>query len=105
MRDYYKKNREKWNSYTREYRRKGREKIKALIGDKCIFCGKKEIYFHEIYNKKHSRHNKYILKHIEDFIPLCDTCHQGVHFLMRIFGLTWDDIRTLGTYKLYSFSE
>jgi len=77
------------------------KKLKELIGDRCILCGKtpqtnQGFAFHEIYGEKHpysgSSRLKYILEHPEDFVPLCRKCHTGVHFCMKFLGLTWNDL-------------
>lgn len=74
------------NKQSREYDEKLRGELLAILGDKCFLCGRKVgrgrlgICFHEKHGKPHNYTNfKYILEHIEDFIPLCRSCHFTLH--------------------------
>lgn len=82
------------NNHRKEYNsrrlRKNREmwgKIILILGDKCVGCGKqvkkRRISFHEIYGKSHKENPYYVLKHIEDFLPLCSHCHSSLHTVAR----------------------
>jgi len=105
---WMKKNREYYNESQREWRKNNKDKIdlyyqnrrntqrKLLldsIGNKCVICGfeesegKGKLHFHEKYGKEHP-YNKgiYILKHKEDFVPLCYRCHNFIHILIRNNG-------------------
>lgn len=87
------KNREKWNRERRRYRKE----VAKILGKVCVICkGKwkysKRIEYHEIYGRKHPTTGKYILKHIEDFVPLCGHCHKHVHWCMEYLGLSWNQI-------------
>ena len=77
-------------------REKLKEEMKHAFGESCIFCNrltKGHIRnIHEIHGKMHTMSRPYILAHKEDFRTLCSTCHHGVHWLMRVFGLTWEEI-------------
>jgi len=78
--------RENYNKYRLQQYHKVREKIEGLLGNTCSICGYKpkkgqrRLQSHEIHGKKHESSVYYILSHIEDFVPLCKTCHQTVHF-------------------------
>ena len=67
----------------RKWKQHKREMIKEKLGTTCIICGKKpnRISYHEIHGKPHdSKSITYILKHLEDFVPLCGRCHIAIHF-------------------------
>lgn len=97
-------NREKWNAYKRRRNRELRNKVIKAIGNRCVFCGVEDKYidtgkrligylhFHEIHGKEHDIHMEYILKHTEDFAPLCPRCHRGVHWCTKYLLMTWDEI-------------
>jgi len=110
---YYQENKEKLKEYARKYRkspqgkemlrkyfRKRRKKLKQKLieklGTNCAFCGKKldfkenkfgrpKFVFHEIHGKPHTCRYGYVLKHIEDFVPLCWKCHRTIHWLGKNF--------------------
>jgi predicted HNH restriction endonuclease len=79
-----------------EYDREQRRKVKEVFGQACCLCKEipKKIKLHEKSGNTHSSGRGYILKHAEDFVPLCFPCHQMVHGLMR-FGFRWEDIYLL----------
>lgn len=86
----YQRNKQK-RKKTRIERRK---RIKELLGAKCFFCSHEDTHIecHEIYGKKHPSTGKYILDHLDDFIPLCNWCHSAVHWCMKYLGLSWNQI-------------
>jgi len=63
--------------------KKGRNKVKAIIGDKCIICNSiKRLCFHEIHGIPHKSTNYQIyLKNPQNFIPLCYYHHKIIHAL------------------------
>lgn len=69
-------------------------KIDELLGRKCFICNREvlRIHRHEINGEKHSSDPLYILEHINDFCPLCSTCHQTVHRCMKYLHLTWIEL-------------
>jgi len=83
--------RKKYNIARLKKSKKTWQKIMDITGDKCIACGKQKpipqylsgqkrrISFHEIHGKKHKDNPWYILKHLEDFVPLCQSCHTSLH--------------------------
>lgn len=104
MKDYYKRNPDKWKSRSVsmiEYQKKRDERIRkelfALIGKICILCNSnpQKIIYHEIHGKPHDTHPYYILKHYQDFVPLCHKCHRTIHhylFLIKINESKWNDL-------------
>lgn len=92
-RAYYKRTRETRLQYRRDYTKRLKEKIQTLLGNKCVVCGKTEkLVAHEIHGKPHAKRVHYILNHIEDFVLVCYSCHNGIHFCMKHLGLTLEQI-------------
>jgi len=100
----------KWLERQRRYRKKQwlkeKQALDKLAGDVCSLCGieykhqskrRRFINLHNIHNKKHSKKLAYMLEHKEEFVPLCRLCHDTVHRMNQLFGLTWDDILLLKT--------
>jgi hypothetical protein len=75
-------------SYLRRIKRKAQ--IEKILGNKCLVCGNntRKIHYHEIHGKPHTYNGvyiyAYIIKHLEDFIPLCCRCHNVVHYLLNL---------------------
>jgi hypothetical protein len=90
----YQNHREYYIKYARKHRKENRERAKALVGNKCIFCNATEkIVLHEIHGKPHpykdtASHYRYIQTHISDFIPMCRKCHVNLHNIIRQFPKT-----------------
>ena len=76
----YLKEKKEW--YTK-YRVETKKQVVSILGIKCSICEKstKKILFHEIHFKKHQINYPFILKHLEDFIPICYKCHLVLHGL------------------------
>jgi len=96
-RRHYQKNRASILEKRKKRRQELKEEMERTFGTSCIFCnrvkkGRIRIHLHEIHGKKHTPSRSYILAHKEEFRALCTTCHHGVHWLMRVFGLTWEEI-------------
>lgn len=78
----------KWYSKHKEevkQRRKERiEKLKIIIGSKCVICGKepKRIIFHEIHGKEHpcTENYQYVFENAKDFVSICQICHRALHY-------------------------
>jgi len=83
--DYYWKNKDRILIRERKRHKEKREKLrklaKQIIGDRCIICNRipRKILFHEIHSKKHQSGYHFILQHPEDFVPMCTSCHRGLH--------------------------
>lgn len=62
-----------------------KEKIIEKIGNSCCICNKepKRLVFHEIHGNPHPYQMNYILEHIEDFIPMCNGCHNRFHWYLN----------------------
>ena len=97
---YYRENKEKHKVRNRDYYRhhkkesrergrrnywKAKAKVIKLLGSCCVLCASEEnVLYHEIYGRDHYKSPWYILKHIEDFIPICVNCHNAIHHLSKI---------------------
>jgi len=82
--------------YPRNWRKQQKLKILSVLGNKCILCGRSQsILFHDKSFINHYHTDGYVLAHINDFVVLCKRCHTMVHFLNRIFGLSWNEILSL----------
>lgn len=84
--------------------KKMRQKIIDLLGYRCALCGKdcrgyegrsaNGLQFHEKNHKPHPSCDWwYILKHLNDFIPLCHRCHMIVSQMKAVFGITFDELK------------
>jgi len=93
------------NQTVRKNQRKVREKVMKVVGHACRLCGKdgrehdgrsvNGVQFHERHYKPHPQSASalwYILKHPEDFIPLCIKCHTVVEYLHDVFGVSIEEI-------------
>jgi len=60
-----------------------RKKVEQTLGYKCEtcdrICDRKIIVYHEIHGISHGSNPHYILNHLEDFVPLCRSCHLWIH--------------------------
>lgn len=105
QREYYRENRGELLKRQREYQKKNAKKIERrrlqrkkklidrlleVIGKECYTCGSTELIgFHEIHGNSHPpRRNikaffDYLMKHKEDFVPLCGKCHTIIHRIAR----------------------
>lgn len=91
-RPYFKK-------YMRRRSAKARAKLLKILGETCVICGgipvnkkRSNLCFHNIHFRNHRLDPSYVLKHIEEFVSTCSKCHNGVHFLHDVFGMSWEDI-------------
>lgn len=115
-RRYYAKNREKRLAQVKAYCKRNRAKISArekafekasklkvaqFFGSKCTLCsydGGEElkcIVMHEVHGQKHHCGYRHVWKYKENFSPLCFKCHNMVHRMMVVFGMTWEQILAL----------
>ena len=85
QKDYYRKNKSKRLDDNRSWDKRLREKLLVEIGSICVVCGRKEhIQFHDTKLRDHSNLSKtFILKHKEDFLPMCVICHRVFHYFLR----------------------
>ena len=87
-----------------EYQRKRRQTLKdaraRIFGTKCYACHseknpiEKSLHLHLKDGTEHDRNLFRSLKRLEslypdDWVPLCDRCHLGIHMLMKAFGVDW----------------
>lgn len=87
---YRDKNRKLTNAYADKYYERDKKKLIEFLGSNCIFCGsKKRVCYHQIYGKRHIDNKYYILRHKENFVPLCFNCHTSLHRLSKIENINW----------------
>lgn len=93
-RSYRNRHREQLHARQRRLREKQKGLVQKLLGSECLICGSEEkIKYHEISGKAHQVTWSYILKHLQDFAPLCWDCHG---FLHRKYGIVnWDRLKDL----------
>jgi len=83
---------------TKRHRIKIKNEMEKLLGSQCMICkSKQSLMAHEIYGSSHNGHNSGMLfadalDRPQDFIRLCYSCHKGVHWVMKWFNMSWDDI-------------
>lgn len=115
-RRYYQEHREEKRKYSREHYQKHEEEYKKrrkrsykkqrekrsqavlLLGSKCFFCKHedKRLIFHKKDGQSHKKPTYYlVLKNPNDFVLLCLPCHQGVHWIMKYLGMSWERIYAL----------
>jgi hypothetical protein len=78
-------------------RNKRKAKLDKLIGSDCIICNStRSLVTHEIYGIPHNGNGRdlYVdaFERPQDFVRLCYSCHKGVHWVMKWFNMTWDEI-------------
>lgn len=90
----YQKRKEYCVRLNRERDRELYDELDIRLGKICKICSRERqrIYRHEIHGKSHSGDPRYILAHIEDFIPLCSTCHQRLHWAMKYLHYVYNSL-------------
>ena len=77
------------------------EIIGNLIGFKCALCESEYEDTHKMvcHRKDGTPHNcnggncvKDVIKEPKEFVRLCRYCHNGAHWMMKTFKMSWDDI-------------
>lgn len=62
-----------------------KKRVEKILGINCIICDSPKRYYHEIRGKPHKNNNyRYIMEHIEDFVPICYTCHRCLHYILNL---------------------
>jgi hypothetical protein len=97
---YYYAHKGEVSAYQKEKFRKKRIVTYQKLGGRCAVCGKRHemsqlrsFNFHEIHGNGHAESPYAVYKNSENFVILCSgTCHRHVHFAMKWFGMTWNEI-------------
>ena len=90
----------------REYQRNRRKTLKEIrveiFGNKCYACqtentSKKSLHLHRKGGTEHDRNLFRSLKKLkslkpDEWAPLCDRCHLGVHMLMNVYVYDWTKV-------------
>lgn len=101
VKKYSKLNRKEISKRENAFEKKSKLKVVELFGSKCTLCsydGGKElkcIVMHEIHGNKHHHGYRHVWKYKENFGSLCFKCHNMVHHMMVVFGMTWEQILAL----------
>jgi len=77
-----------------------REELNKIFERKCFICGntgnnrwgRGELPLHEIHGKKHQSNPNYMIKHKENFVPLCWKCHKVIHRLAELTDMEIEEI-------------
>jgi len=88
----------------RETQKKLRELRESIFGTTCEICGidakimKKILCIHRIDGEEHAEDalwRTYYLRKLnrDEWAPLCISCHRGVHWLMKWYNWSWEDVR------------
>ena len=107
---YFIFDRERWRKYKKDWKKKNPEKYRARtarhnkklsklydelreqFGNKCdlLGCCNKRLEFHERNGNEHPLNSIYIRDHIQDFVLLCQSCHEATHWAMEKLGWDYD---------------
>lgn len=93
--EYYQENKKRIKLREKRKRKLDRRRALKLLGGKCFICGKtKELSFHKKDGETHHHSTSIlVLKKPKEFVLLCGfPCHQGVHWLMKVFNMDWGEI-------------
>jgi len=78
----------------RAYRNK-RERALSLLGKRCYVCDRD---IHLLCHKKDgiphlsSKTYKMVINNASDFVRVCMKCHIAIHWIMKHYGWTWEEI-------------
>lgn len=89
----------------RKYHDKMIKQVNTVLGSSCTLCGSCfRLACHRKDGTPHITHSeetsKQVVRNPEKFVRTCQNCHNGIHWLMRTFNMTWDDI--ISKTKLYA---
>lgn len=85
----------------RNIRKKKKELINKILGDRCLICGyNNRLTRHQINGKKHKLFSEMSIKELKKyieinyiyFVSLCFKCHKHVHWCMKYLGMDWEEI-------------
>jgi len=102
----------------RTHKKKTEEKITALrdqlFGTKCKICDcskeKRTIAIHRKDVKEHDETQLWRISFLESLDPdewaaLCIACHRGVHWMMKTYRLTWNEIESISKNTMKSTKQ
>jgi len=88
------------NEWRRETWKKRNEEIDKVFGIKCFICSStKYLRLHKKDGTSHPTNLSWLKKVLEnpdEWVKLCNRCHNGVHFCMEMFGWSWDAFSSIG---------
>ena len=69
-----------------------------VFGKTCFFCGGKvHVLLHRKDGVQHKRYSitvQIALKNPNEWVKLCYPCHKVVHWMMKHFKMTWEEIES-----------
>ena len=67
------------------------EELRNHFENKCdlLGCENTRLEFHEVNGVEHPMNPVYIRDHIEDFVLLCQSCHEATHWAMSKLGIKY----------------
>ncbi len=78
-----------------------RKTIDTLLGSDCFLChDTKNLVSHRKDGTRHSTNEssiKCVKREPEKFVRLCKQCHNGVHWMMRKFNMSWEEIYSIAS--------
>jgi hypothetical protein len=88
-------------NYSREYKRRHRELAAKIFGENCLFCGAgttkdgRSNALHEKHGNPHLDTDTagLAIRNPENWVRLRYRCHNAVHWCMKYFGMSWEEIR------------
>lgn len=88
--------RKRFNERRKRLWRKRKGQIDIVFGVRCFICNSpKYPRLHRKDGKNHPTTLGWLRKALEkpeEWVRLCNRCHNGVHFCMEVFGWDWDTI-------------
>lgn len=81
--------------YNNKWRNKKRREAEEVFGRECKLChGKVNLCYHKKDGKPHIHWLACILalKNPNDWVRLCYPCHKSVHWCMKHFKMSWEEI-------------
>jgi hypothetical protein len=77
----------------KEHRKFVDSEIDRLVGSKCAICKSNQyLICHRKNGIKHPKGKEYVFKHPEEFVRVCLPCHKPIHWAMKYFNMSWNQI-------------
>ena len=94
--EWRKRKRERDRKWRIKNYRKLQKQRDEVFGKKCSICDSTiRLCLHRKDGKPHRRNEtslKQAIEKPEDWIRLCGKCHDGIHWVMKYFHLSWEEI-------------
>lgn len=81
----------------KKYRDNLYKQREQIFGNKCVICGsKRSLVLHRKDGTPHKEDSSRLIviaiKNPEEWKRVCYRCHKGIHFCMKFFGWSWEEI-------------